>query len=789
MFRFRSYKKQQIIEDYHHGYPAKKSKRWVVGTLLVLVALLSLTAWYSAQADPVVDGAESRIEAASIEHQNRLYSTRRQWRLKDVKAGQLLTKTNKPGAYYQALLKKSKVHFNVNGMVLNVSLKQSFKNESSEWVEGVYVFPLPEKAAIHRMQIKIGERIIEGGVKEKQAAKRIYQTAKKAGQKASLVEQQRPNMFTTHIANIAPQETVEVHIEYVEGVTYQNGVFGFRFPMTITPRYIPGIPQHRVLENSSVISPDNGEKNGVSSIPALAQSIVSENGLGWAFNTDQVVDASHITPPLTPPFSKGGISEEGTTLDHMKPVSNSIEITADINMAMPLSHLDSAYHSIVLSRKAHRYSLRLQRGEVSMDQDFVLSWQPKAEREPVAAAFTEQIGDHDYALMMVLPESAGAGKILPKEVIYIIDTSGSMGGVSIEQAKKSLQIALSHLRRNDRFNIIAFSSDYTPLYPQAMLANSVNLQQAEQFIRNIRADGGTEMLPALHFSLRGKADESLVRQVIFITDGAVGNEQALFTEIHNNLGASRLFTVGIGSAPNSYYMRKAAEFGRGTFTYIGDIYETNKKMAELFKQLDSPVMTNISIDWPGEESVEFFPEKIPDLYRGQPLVVAADLTHLTEHQKAEGFVVVKGQVAGKPWQRQIRLTLANDKSGVAKMWAREKIGSLLDEKVAGRDENAVKADVLTVALKHQLMSPYTSFVAVDKTPSRPSIDELKTVAVPNTGPKGQNPQSYAYPKTATRGVQSFMIAMLFLVLLAVWRGAFLLSERFTSFGCWLVKEA
>lgn len=774
MFRFRRYKKQQVIEDYHYDYPSTKSKRRVAVVLLVLVPLLSLTAWYSAQAEPVLEDAAWLLQATQNEPRNHRYQQQRKWRLKDVKAGQLLTKTNTAGIYHQALLQNSKVHFNVNGMVLNASLKQSFKNESNGWVEGVYVFPLPENAAIHRMHIKVGKRIIEGSIEEKKEAKKIYQAAKESGRKASLVEQQRPNMFTTHIANIAPHEIVEVHIEYVEKVSYQNGVFGLRFPMTITPRYIPGVPLYITQEEHSDIQLDNDEKSNPPTTPSLQQSRVSGNRLGWAFNTDQVPDASHITPPLSSPFLGGVISGENISEENEPLASNSIEITADINMAMPLSHIDSAYHNIVLSRKTHRYSIRLEGREVKMDQDFVLSWQPKAGREPVAAVFTEQINGNDYALMMVLPEITARQNPLPKEVIYIIDTSGSMGGVSIKQAKKSLLMALDNLHHNDRFNIIAFSSNFTPLYPYAMSADRMNLNRAKKFIHNIHAGGGTEMLPALRFSLQNKTSESYVRQVIFITDGAVGNEQALFEEIHNNLAGSRLFTVGIGSAPNSYFMRKAAEFGRGSFTYIGDIYEVNKKMEALFDQLESPVMTDISIDWPGENNVEFFPEKIPDLYRGQPLVITASLTHQKKHVKDEGVVVVKGQLAGKPWQRQIMLTVASDKSGVATMWAREKMNSLLDEIVAGRDENDVKADVLTIALKHQLLSPYTSFIAVDKTPSRSLEDALSTSAIPNTGAKGQSAQRYAYPKTATRGSQSIMLALLCLVLAVLWNGTTLL---------------
>ena len=280
------------------------------------------------------------------------------------------------------------------------------------------------------------------------------------------------------------------------------------------------------------------------------------------------------------------------------------------------------------------------------------------------------------------------------------------------------------------------------------------------------------MLPALQAALStGNSSGSVkkpatgeasnfVRQVIFITDGAVGNEQALFKEIKQNLGHSRLFTVGIGSAPNSFFMRKAAQFGRGSFTYIGNVNEVEETMSGLFSKLDNPVMSDITVNWTQGIDAEIYPQNFPDLYHGEPLIITARTAELN------GVVSVKGQIAGKQWQRDIPVRKATTMSGVSSLWARSKISKLLDEKVMGRSDSDVRAEVLPVALQHQLLSPYTSFIAVEEVASRPASELLNETVVANARPKGQGVQQFAYPRTATRGAQSALWALMFLIMSA-----------------------
>lgn len=662
--------------------------------------------------------------------------------LDELSSGHMLL-SGAGGEYQPALMQESKVHFDISGMIATARLSQTFVNTSREYVEGVYVFPLPENAAVRSLEMQIGERRIVGEVKEKAQAKAIYQQAKQAGKKAVLVEQQRPNLFSNRVANVAPGETIVVQLEYVQRLEYKSGSFSLRFPTTITPRYMPGVP---------LVSQGGQEER-----PPL--TVQADHG--WALPTTEVPDAHAISP-----------------LQHPQPGSdtsphNPIEITARLDMGMPLAAVDSPYHEITLSRRAGVYDIRLAGGQSEMDRDFVLQWRPVSGSAPTAALFTEQVAGDYYGLLMVLPPARQlAPRVIPREIIFVVDTSGSMGGVSIRQARQSLDEALRQLQPQDRFNIIQFNSSFQSLYRQAMPANSHHLQQATEFVRHLSASGGTEMMPALQAALQPPAlpdqlrEQAMLRQVIFITDGAVGNEAALFEQISSILGSNRLFTVGIGSAPNSWFMRKAAEFGRGTYTYIGNIEEVGEQMSQLFGQLSRPAAVDIKVEWPA--GAEVWPRHIPDLYQGQPLLLAVKFGK----KPPSGKLAVSGVLSNREWGTQLQLPTgsdpehATDHAGVASLWARSKIEALLDGKLQGRSEQDVRAAVLPLALRHQLVSPYTSFVAVEQVVSRPPEAGLESEPVLNSRPRGQASQPYAYPRTATTAPARIWIAV-FLLFAAV----------------------
>jgi Ca-activated chloride channel family protein len=587
-----------------------------------------------------------------------------------------------------APLLSTDVTFRVSGMVARARVVQAFRNASENWVEGVYVFPLPENAAVDRLQLRVGERLVEGEIREREAAKRDYEHARAAGRRTALMDQERPNLFTTRVANIGPQEMIAVEFEYQQTLRYDRGRYSMRFPMVVGPRYIPG-----TLKVSAPGDP------------------------GWSPNTDQVPDAARITPPVLRP-------EAG-------PV-NPVRIHVDLDAGVPLAELSSPYHRVAVHAvSATRSRIELADGPVPANRDFELAWALQARQAPQIAWFTEYKDGRHYGLLMVMPPAAAPGTRLAREVVFVLDTSGSMGGASIRQAKEALELALARLAPGDRFNVVEFNSSAQRLFAVAQPVGPRSVRHAIDWVRSLQARGGTEMAAALRLALDGSDAGARVRQVVFLTDGAVGNEDALFRLIRERLGDTRLFTVGIGSAPNSHFMTKAAELGRGTFTYIGRIEDVQEKMSALFAKIESPVLKGLDVRWPAGAQVESWPRRIPDLYAGEPVVVAAALDRL------EGEVRVSGTREDRVWEARVPLGLnGSGGAGMGSLWARGKVEALMDSIREGAAEEQVRVQVIDLASAHRLVTKYTSFVAVDKTPVRPSDAQLKLAALPTNLPDG-----------------------------------------------------
>ena len=636
----------------------------------------------------------------------------------DVQAGSLLMRMSE--GYVTATLLNTDVNVVVNGLVARVSVMQEFENSGQEWVEGVYVFPLPDSAAVDHMRLYIGDRFIEGEIREKEQARKEYEQAKSEGKKTSLVEQQRANLFTTSVANIAPGEKIVIEIEYLEDLKYEEGVFSLRYPMTLTPRYIPG------------------------------SGLDDRQGSGWSADTNEVDDASLITPPMVS-ASK----------------SHEISLRASINAGMPLEVIASRYHPVNVGETNGQYTVTLAGGRAPMDHDFELLWRPIPSNAPRAMAFSETIdGEPHYLLMVVPPEpDLVEGATMPREMIFIIDTSGSMHGVSLAQAKQALLRALKTLRTGDRFNVIEFNSTTNPLYAASVMAEPTNVEAALRFVRNLNSNGGTEMHGALSFALRTPPSENFLRQIIFITDGAVGNEEGLFKLIDSRLAGARLFTVGIGSAPNSWFMRKAAETGRGTFTIISALHEVGEKMDRLFKKLENPQVTNINVLWPSGFVVDSYPSVVPDLYLGEPVTVKA---RASGQFRPSDVVRISGDTIAGAWNKEIALGNRPQNAGIAALWARARIADLMDQLRRGASEDEIRSSAVATALAHHLVSKYTSLVAVDKTPVRPAGAALDSEQVANLMPHGQSGSAiFGFPATATNAaiLQMTGIACLLLALL------------------------
>jgi Ca-activated chloride channel homolog len=644
--------------------------------------------------------------------------------INSAKTGELMLKTGEAGKYTLAPRLETDVAITVSGMIARARVVQHFHNPGAEWAEGVYVFPLPENAAVDRLRMRIGERVIEGQVREKEEARIAYVKAKSEGKRAALVEQQRPNLFTNSIANIGPNEFVSVEIEYQQALQFKDGEYRLRFPLAITPRYTPAGP------------------------PAHAAKAGEES-------PDEIDAAESLQHPDYAGPGVGGV--------------NPVSIAVSLDAGAELAKIDSSYHEIWTEKAAGtRHMVWFTKEQEDADRDFELAWAPRAGAAPRAAAFTQTINGSDYALVMVLPPEAAAGgkaayERLLRETILIVDTSGSMGGSPMEQAKGAVQFALDRLGPKDRFNVIEFNSVTHALFPAAMPATAANIAEARKWVGRLKATGGTEMMPALKLALDGQDSAGIVRQIVFITDGAVGNEDALFALIHQKLGGSRLFTVGIGSAPNTHFMGKAAQFGRGTFTYVGDLAEVQAKMSALFAKLESPVLKDVAITWPDGAKVETYPARIPDLYAGEPIVVAAKLA------TRNGTVSVSGLRGNLPWSTALTLVGGNDDNGVGALWAKAKIGELMDAMRTGTDPEVVKKAVIQVALEHHLVSRYTSLVAVDVTPARPDGAMLTKAVLKVNLPNGMQPGRL--PQTATHApfhfITGLIAALLALIVFAI----------------------
>lgn len=613
-----------------------------------------------------------------------------------VNMGSLLLPSREPGYYVEAPRLKTDVQIDVSGPILRTKVTQRFKNPGKGWVEGTYVFPLPEDAAVDTLRMQIGDRFIEGKIKPREEARQIYEQAKQEGKKAALLEQQRPNIFTNQVANIGPGETIVVQIEYQEAVHQSGGEFSFRFPMVVAPRYSP--------------------------MPVV-QNVKFNDGSGFAVPEEGLADLDKISAPVLDPRENAKI--------------NPITLTVNLNAGFPLGDVSSPHHKVTISSEGLESKVvTLKTDEVPADQDFELTWKAAPGKTPSAGLFREQgPNGKDYLLAFVTPPSLkDDGAPAPKrEAIFVIDNSGSMGGESIRQAKTSLELAIAALKPDDRFNIIRFDDTMTVYFPQPVLADDEHKKEAITYVRSLDAQGGTEMLPALKAALssQGPVAPGALRQVVFLTDGAIGNESDLFTEIGRNRGDARVFTVGIGSAPNSYFMTKAAEIGRGTYTHIGSESQVAERMVELFNKLENPVMTDISAKLESGSKAEVTPDPIPDLYAGEPVVLTAVIP-----AGEKGMLNVTGQANGQPWRASLDLSKAASGNGIGKLWARRKIADLEATPYDANGRQNVDAEIEQVALTHHLVSRMTSLVAVDVSKSRPNGEQLDEKKLPLNLPAG-----------------------------------------------------
>jgi Ca-activated chloride channel family protein len=588
-------------------------------------------------------------------------------------SGALLMRAKDGDAVVEAVRLGTDIDMTVSGLTVRTRVTQAFRNDTDHWVEAVYVYPLPDDGGVDTLKMVVGNKVIVGEIKKKAEAQAIYDAAKAQGKKASLVEQGRPNLFTNSVANVGPGETVLVQIEYQAPVAVSAGDYSLRVPLVVAPRYTsPGAPP----------APD-------------------------------------AKAPIVDPRVRGAI--------------NPVTITVHLRAGFPLAGVTSATHALDVRDERGGKRITLADGKIPADRDFVLTWRVAPLAAPAVGLFHEKVAGDDYVLAQLTPPiAARTGAPVARDIVFVIDNSGSMGGESIKQAKASLAYGLAHLKSGDRFNVVRFDDSLTVLFPRVVPADAAHVAQAQKFVAGLDAEGGTEMVPAMTAALKDDqaGETGRVRQVVFLTDGEIGDEQGLFDAISAGRGRSRVFMVGIGSAPNTFLMSRAAELGRGTFTHIGSTDGVEEAMRRLFDKLESPVATNLTAVFEGT-TADLAPAVLPDLYRGEPVTVAAKLGTM------KGTLRISGMIDGKPWETRVSLKDAEAGKGISKLWARRKVTDAeVARSLAQISEEEADARVLKLGLDHQLVTSQTSLVAVDKTPSRPAGTPLARADLPLNLPAG-----------------------------------------------------
>jgi len=559
---------------------------------------------------------------------------------------------------------------------------QEYENILPDAVEAVYVFPLPHDSAVDGMTMKVGDREIQAVIKEREEARKIYDAARSAGHIAALLDQERPNIFTQSVTNIPPNGKVQITLSVIELLKYEAGTYEFAFPLVVGPRYIPG----------------------ASTAPAEQ---------GTMPNTNQVPDASHISPPVA------GMHTNGIHAGH----DVSLEVT--LAAGVPVGDVTSTSHKILADRTGpDSFHVKLLDDLVLPDKDFILKYEVAgAGVEDAVLTHSDKSGGY-FTLILQPPGKVADEAVVPRQLIFVVDTSGSMWGFPLETAKKTILRALDNLRKDETFNLITFSGDTRILFPEPVPATPENVAQAKQVLAGAYGSGGTEMMKAIRTALgddagAGKPMEAdPVRVVCFMTDGYVGNDADIIAEVRKHSDA-RVFAFGIGKSVNRFLLSKMSEEGHGEVEFVTSPAEAEAAADRFYERVHSPVLIDIAIDWNGLPVTDVYPKNVRDLFSAKPIIITGRFTGA-----AHGKILIKGSQISGPYSRAIPVDFslsAADKGSTSnaaleKIWARNKVEDLMSQDWEGiqRGNSKYKADIVKVGLEHSLATQYTSFVAVEE---------------------------------------------------------------------------
>ena len=574
-------------------------------------------------------------------------------------------------------LKTTAVRTDISGFLARVNVRQEFENSFSEPIEAVYVFPLSQNGAVDSMTMMVGSRVISGKIMKKEEARQAYETAKGEGKTASLLDQERANIFTQSVANIMPGERIIIEISYVETLKYEDGAYEFVFPMTVAPRYNPA----------------------------------------------SVKDSEKIAPPVT-----------ATRPGH------DISVEVNLNAGVPVEAIRSSSHEIdQINMAPNAAKINLRSGKVIPNKDFILRYDVTGKRiEDALLAHRDARGGF-FTLMLQPPDKIATEDRTPKEIVFVLDTSGSMEGFPIEKAKEAMKLSLDGLYPEDTFNIIAFAGDTAILFDKPVPATRANLDAAQRFIEGQHGDGGTEMMKAVKAALDPSDSREHLRIVCFMTDGEVGNEDEIVAEVKRHPKA-RVFSFGIGSSVNRSLLDRIAQEGRGEAEYVGLEDDGSKAAKRFYERVRTPLLTDLSIDWNGMPVADIYPNRISDLFSAKPVIVHGRYT-----KGASGTIKLKGKVAGQPYERSINVNLpeselANDV--LATLWARTRVDEIASQRLDADAEKAAELDkqITDLGLEFKLLTQFTSFVAVEDRVVNQNGTPVR-MQVPVALPEGMSPNN------------------------------------------------
>ena len=597
-------------------------------------------------------------------------------------------------------LEHTHVKAKLTGFVAEVEVAQTYTNPYGKPIEAVYVFPLPENSAVNHMRMVIGKRVIEADVMERQAAKRTYEQAKHAGHTAALLEQERPNVFTQSVANIEPGKKIDVVVRYVQDLTFDDGQYEFVFPMVVGPRFMPGQP----LEGPRA-------------------------GTGTHLDTTRVPDASRVSPPIV---------GRGERTGH----DISLELIADASVAV--GSFEVPTHQVVTRRPADG-TLRLTLAERKSvpNRDFVLRYRV-AGQQPKATLYTARNSKAGGYFSLVLhPPKLDVDRLVgQREIIFVVDVSGSMHGKPLGMCQSAMREALRKLRPVDTFNIITFSGSSQRAFAQPRPANTANVRQAMQVIDGLVAGGGTQMANAVDAALSPPVAQGRHRYVFFLTDGYVGNESEIIASSARFVATleakgqrARVFGFGVGSSTNRHLLDGLSRAGKGITVYATTREDPARAVNRFYRYIDRTALTNLKVHWGGMRVKDVYPSEVPDLFASHPVILHGRYSGQPNRLRISGLagetpVTVPVDV------RPARLDGDPDQV-MGALWARSKVTALGEDLWDGGDPTRVRAEIIRLGLAHDLVTQYTSLVAVDR--SRVIGDgKPDTVVQPVEGPEGVN---------------------------------------------------